>query len=253
LAAALLLATVSTPVLAKDWTEIRIGIDPTYKPFEYKGEDGQLTGFEVELAKAMCTEIKAKCSFVESSWEGIIPGLNSRKFDAIISSMSMTDARRHVVEFSDKYYQTPSRAIAKVGTLDGSVASFKGKRVGTLKASIQEHYAKDVLAPAGATVISFDTTQLAYLDLKSGRIDAVVVDQYEGQGGFIKSADGKGFDFIGPELTDPKYFGSGVGVAVRKPDTDLRDKFSAAIKAIRANGTYKKIADKYFDFDVYGK
>ena len=238
---------------ARDWNTIRIGIDATYKPFTYKTPEGQPTGFDVDIANALCAEMNAKCSFVESSWEGIIPGLNANKFDAIISSMSITEDRKKAVGFTDKYYQTPTRVIARAGASDGSPKSLKGKKVGVLKASIQEKYAKAELAPAGASVVSYDSTQQSYLDLKSGRLDAVVVDAYEGQGGFLKTPEGKGFAFVGPELTEVKYFGTGAGIAVRKSDTDLRDRFNAALKTIRANGTYKKIADKYFDFDVYGK
>ena len=250
---ALILATTTTfDAAARDWSAVRIGVDATYKPFTYKTADGQLAGFDVDIAKALCVEMKARCTFVESSWEGIIPGLRANKFDAIISSMSITEERKKAVDFSDKYYQTPTIVIARAGTVDGSPASLKGKRVGVLKASIQETYGKAVLAPAGATVVSYDSTQQSYLDLKSGRIDAVVVDKFEGKGGFLDTPDGRGFAIVGPELTDPKYFGTGAGIAVRRSDHDLRDRFDVALKAIRANGTWKKIADKYFDFDIYG-
>jgi arginine/ornithine transport system substrate-binding protein len=238
---------------ARDWSSIRIGVDATYKPFTFKTPDGKLTGFDVDIANALCVEMKAKCSFVESSWEGIIPGLRANKFDAIISSMSITEERKKAVDFTDKYYQTPTIVIARAGAIDGSTASLKGKRVGVLKASIQESYAKGALAPTGVNVVSYDSTQQSYLDLKSGRLDAVVVDKFEGQGGFLKTPEGQGFAIVGPELTDPKYFGIGAGIAIRKTDTDLRDRFNVALKAIRADGTWKKVADKYFDFDIYGK
>ncbi|MGI9024708.1 MAG: ABC transporter substrate-binding protein [Burkholderiaceae bacterium] len=247
------LTALASPAFSRDWSNVRIGVDATYKPFTYKSPDGQLTGFDVDIANALCVEMKSKCSFVESSWEGIIPGLRANKFDAIISSMSITEDRKKAVAFSNKYYQTPTNVIAKTGAVDGSPASLKGKRVGVLKASIQEKYAKGELAPAGATVVSYDSTQQSYLDLKSGRVDAVVVDKFEGQGGFLNTPDGKGFAIAGPDLTDEKYFGSGAGIAIRKEDTDLRDRFNVALKTIRANGTWKKIADKYFDFDIYGK
>jgi arginine/ornithine transport system substrate-binding protein len=248
LAAALSLSSVA---MARDWSSVRIGVDATYKPFTYKTPDGKLTGFDVDIANALCDEMKVRCSFVESSWEGIIPGLRANKFDAIISSMSITDERKKAVDFTDKYYSTPTFVIAKAGA-DGSVAGLKGKRVGVLKASVQETYGHAVLGPAGATVVSYDSTQQSYLDLKSGRIDAVVVDQFEGKGGFLDTPEGKGFAFVGSPLTDPKYFGTGAGIAVRKSDTDLRDRFNVALKTIRANGTWQKVSDKYFDFDVYG-
>ncbi len=256
LLASSLLACLALPVAAtaREWSSVRIGVDATYKPFTYKTPDGKLTGFDVDIANALCAEMKARCSFVESSWEGIIPGLRANKFDAIVSSMSITEERRKAVDFSDKYYQTPTAIIAKAGgAIDGSTASLKGKRVGALKSSIQETYAKAVLAPAGATVVPYDSTQQAYLDLRSGRLDAVVVDKFEGKGGFVDTPDGKGYAFVGPDLDDPKYFGTGAGIAVRKADTDLRDRFNVALKTIRANGTWKKIADKYFDFDIFGR
>jgi arginine/ornithine transport system substrate-binding protein len=244
--------SIAISAQARDWTTIRIGVDPTYKPFTYKTADGQVTGFDVDIAKALCAEMKAQCSFVESNWDGIIPGLNARKFDAIISSMSITDERKKAVAFSDKYYSTPGRVVAPTGTISGTTESLKGKRVGVLRASIQETYAEQVLAPAGAEVVSYDTEEQVYLDLKSKRLDAMVADQAQASEGFLKTPDGAGFSLVGPELRDPKYFGYGAGIAVRKSDTDLRDKFNLALKAIRDNGTYKKINDKYFSFDVYG-
>lgn len=239
-------------VQAKDWTELRVGVDAAYKPFTYKTEDGKLTGFDIDIANALCDQIKAKCSFVEQNWDGIIPALNARKFDVIISSMSITDDRRRAVDFTDKYYETPTRIVAKAGSPISTPETLKGKRVGVLKASVQEQYAQKVLAPAGAIVVGYDTQEQVYLDLKSGRIDATVADAVEAGEGFLKSADGKGFAFVGPELRDPKIFGYGAGVALRKSDADLRDKLNAALKVIRSNGVYKKINDKYFSFDVYG-
>ncbi|MEO8936147.1 MAG: ABC transporter substrate-binding protein [Burkholderiaceae bacterium] len=250
------IATAGAPGVAqaRDWSSIRIGVDATYKPFTFKTPDGKLTGFDVDIANALCAEMKAKCSFVESSWEGIIPGLRANKFDAIVSSMSITADRRKAVDFTDKYYQTPTVMIARLGSgIDGSSASVKGKRVGVAKATIQETYAKAELAKAGADIVSFDSSQQEYLDLKSGRVDAVLVDKFDGRGGFLDTPEGKGFSFVGPELTDEHYFGTGAGIAIRKQDTELRDRFNVALKTIRASGTWKKISDRYFDFDIYGK
>lgn len=256
-----LLATLALLVLgsapinsaqAKDWTELRIGVDAAYKPFTYKTEDGKLTGFDIDIANALCAQMKVKCTFIEQNWDGIIPALNARKFDAIVSSMSITDERRRAVEFTNKYYETPSRIVARAGSPISTPESLKGRRVGVLKASVQEKYAQAVLAPAGATVVGYDTQEQVYLDMKSGRLDATVADAVEAGQGFLNSPDGQGFGFVGPELRDPKYFGFGAGIAVRKSDPDLRDKLNEALKTIRANGVYKKLNDKYFTFDVYG-
>lgn len=255
LVAALMMSTLAVPAaMAKEWKQIRIGLEAAYPPFSSKTPDGKLAGFDIDIANALCAQMKAKCTFVEQDWDGIIPALNARKFDAVISSMTITDERKQSVDFSIKYYNTPSRLVAKAdGKLNATPAGMKGKKIGVLRASIQETYANDLFGKAGATVVPYGSQNEAFLDLASGRVDATLVDVVVGNEGFLKTPSGKGFGFVGPVLDDPKYLGQGAGVAVRKSDADLREQFSAAIKAIRANGVYKKTQDKYFDFDVYGK
>lgn len=243
----------SMQVQAADMKELRVGQDPTYEPFEYKTPDGKLVGFEVDIANALCAEMKMKCVFFDQSWEGIIPSLLAKKYDVIISSMSATDERKKTVIFSSKIYNTPSRVVAKRGSgIDGSPASLKGKKIGVLKGSTQEAYANKVFAKAGATVVGYGNTQDSYLDMASGRLDALVADIVEVKAGLLNKPEGKPFELVGTSLDDP-LFNVGTSAALRKTDTKLRDQINVAIKAIRANGTYKKIADKYFDFDVYGK
>ncbi|QNM98607.1 ABC transporter substrate-binding protein [Chitinimonas koreensis] len=244
---------MSVAASAKDWKEVRVAIDATYKPFTYKTPDGKPTGFDVDIANALCAEIKAKCVFVEQAWDGMIPGLNAKKYDAIISSMSITDERKKSVDFTDKYYNTPSRVVVKLDKkVDGTPASLKGLKIGVLKGSTQEKYAKGELESSGVNVVPYEAQDQVYLDIKAGRLDGTVADTVEVYEGFLKTPDGKGYGFVGPVLNQPKYFGIGAGVAIRKSDTDLRDKLNAAIKAIRGNGVYKKINDKYFNFDAYG-
>ncbi|RQW23920.1 ABC transporter substrate-binding protein [Rhodobacteraceae bacterium CH30] len=238
--------------LAEQPKQIRIGVDATYEPFASKSADGKLVGFDIDMANALCAQMKAKCVFVEQDWKGIIPALNAKKYDAIISSMSITDERKKAVDFTDKYYHTPSRLIAKAGSVKGTPDSLNGKKIGVLKASTQEKYAQKYYAPAGAIVVPYDNTQQVYLDLNAGRLDGTVADSVEGSTGFLKKPEGKGFAFIGPVLADQTIFGYGAGIALRKGDDALRNGFNGAIKAIRANGTYKKVNDKYFNFDAYG-
>ena len=178
--------SLSATALAKDWTELRVAIDPTYKPFTYKTADGKPTGFDVDIALALCTQIKAKCTFVEQPWDAMIPGLTARKYDAIISSMSITEERLRQVDFTNKYYKTPSKIVVKTDLKsDGSPASLKGKKIGVLKASTQEKFAKGELAPAGVTVVSYEAQDQVYLDIKSGRLDGTVADVVEVQSGFL--------------------------------------------------------------------
>lgn len=245
---------LGTVVAHADQTEFRVGIDPTFEPYGFKTPDGTLTGFDVDFAKALCAEMKKNCVFVEQAWAGIIPALMAKKFDAIISSMSINEERKKVVLFTDKYSSAINRMVAKQGSaIDGTPATLVGKKVGAQKGSTQEAYAKKVYGAAGATVVGYAGTQDAYLDLVAGRVDAVIASALQIKTALLSKPEGKAFNYVGDVLTDPAIFGVGAGIALRMEDTALRDQLNAAIKATRANGAYKKVNDKYFDFDTYGK
>ncbi|MFO1262829.1 MAG: transporter substrate-binding domain-containing protein [Rhodoferax sp.] len=233
--------------------DLKVAIDPTYEPFTFKTPDGKPTGFDVEIAQALCEQIKRKCVFVEQVWDSMIAGLMARKYDVIISSMSVTEERQKQIDFTDKYYNTPSRVVLRKAFKYDGPASVKGKKIGVLKASTQEKYAMGELKPAGAEVVSYEAQDQVYLDIKAGRLDGTVADHVEVTGGFLSKPEGKDFELKGEELYIPKYFGIGAGIGLRKGQDALKGELNAAIKAIRANGTYKKINDKYFKFDVYGK
>ena len=245
----------SAPVAAP--AELKVAIDPTYEPFTFKTGDGKPTGFDVDIASALCEQIKRKCVFVEQVWDSMIPGLMAKKYDAIISSMSITEERLAQIDFTDKYYNTPSRVVVKSTVKFDGPASIKGKKIGVLKASTQEKYALGELKTAGVTVVSYEAQDQVYLDIKAGRLDGTVADFVEVTGGFLSKPEGKDYQLVGPELYEPKYFGIGAGIGLRKGEEALKAELNAAIKAIRANGTYKTLNDKYFakfnNLDVYGK
>jgi len=249
---ALSLAVGASSAALAQGADLKVAIDPTYEPFTYKTPDGKPAGFDVDIANALCAQIKRKCVFVEQVWDSMIPGLQARKYDVIISSMSITDDRKKVIDFTDKYYNTPSGIVVKAGTPYTGPASLKGKKIGVLKGSTQEKYAMGELKPAGVNVIPYEAQDQVYLDIRSGRLDGTVADKVEVNGGFLRKPEGKDYGFVGPNLSDRKYYGDGVGVALRKGQTELKNQLNAAIKAIRTNGSYDTIAKKYFDFDVYG-
>jgi arginine/ornithine transport system substrate-binding protein len=254
-AAAPATAPVAAPAAAPAPTELpelKVAIDPTYQPFTFKTADGKPTGFDVDIAEALCNEIKRKCVYVEQVWDGMIPGLQAKKYDVIISSMSITEERLQAVDFTDKYYNTPSRIVVKTGTPFTDAASLKGKKIGVLKGSTQEKYAMGELKTAGVSVVPYEAQDQVYLDIKSGRLDGTVADRVEVTGGFLSKPEGAGYGFVGPVLAEAKYFGTGAGVALRKGETALKDELNAAIKTIRSNGVYETVSKKYFDFDVYG-
>ncbi len=244
---------LSTTVVMAQGKDLKVAIDPTYEPFTFKTADGKPTGFDVDIASALCEQIKRKCVFVEQVWDSMIPGLQAKKYDVIISSMSMTEERRKVVDFTDKYYNTPSKIVIKNDIKFTDIASLKGKKIGVLKGSTQEKYAVGELKSAGVIVTPYEAQDQVYLDIKSGRLDGTVADVLEVTGGFLSKPEGKNYTAVGPELYTPKYFGDGIGIAMRKGETVLKTELNGAIKTIRTNGTYKKLNDKYFKIDVYGK
>ncbi len=250
LAAAISALCVSAFAQGKD---LKVAIDATYEPFTFKTPDGKPTGFDVDIANALCEEIKRKCVFVEQAWDGMIPGLLAKKYDVIISSMSITEERKKQVDFTDKYYNTPSKIVLKKDIKFTDIASIKGKKIGVLKASTQEKYALGELKGKGVEVVSYDAQDQVYLDIKAGRLDGTVADTMEVEGGFLTKPGGENYQFVGDPLHIPKYFGIGAGVALRKGQAELKGQINAAIKTIRGNGKYKAINDKYFKFDVYGK
>lgn len=250
-------APAAAPAPASQWPELRVAIDPTYKPFTYKTDAGEPAGFDVDVAKALCDELKSKCVFVEQAWDGMIPGLQAKKYDVIISSMSITEERKQAVDFTGKYYNTPSCVVVKTALkLGAEAAAFKGKKIGVLKASTQEKYAMGELKVAGATIVPYDAQDQVYLDIKSGRLDGTVADVVEVNGGFLSTPDGKDYSCAGTRIPvefDAKYFGAGAGVALRKEDTALRDALNAGIKAIRDNGKWKELSEKHVPgVDIWG-
>jgi arginine/ornithine transport system substrate-binding protein len=238
---------------AADWKKIRIGVEGAYPPFSQMTSDGKLIGFDIDIANALCDEIGAKCDLVAQDWDGIIPALMARKYDAIIASMSITEERKKVVSFSKKYYNTPAMfAAPKSMNIEVTKSGLKGKTVGVQRATTHDSFITDTFGDA-VNVKRYATQDEAYLDAVSGRIDLLFADSVAMTDGFIETDQGKGFQLIGRGYSEPKYFGEGVGVAVRKKDQDLADLFTKAIATIRSNGVYEKINAKYFAFDVFGK
>ncbi|CCQ75396.1 ABC transporter substrate-binding protein [Magnetospira sp. QH-2] len=230
---------------AKAGDKLRIGTEGAYPPFNFVDSKGELQGFDVDIAKALCAEMKADCTFVKQDWDGIIPALMARKFDAIVASMSITEERKKAVDFSERYYTNKLQFIGKKGQMiDISAAGLKGKSIGAQRATISSSWLEKHRTDAKTKL--YDTQENAYLDLASGRLDAILADVFV-NAEWLQTDAGKDFEFKG----EPVFKDDLIGIAVRKGQDDLRLRLNAAIKAIVANGTYGKINAKYFPVDIY--
>jgi octopine/nopaline transport system substrate-binding protein len=270
LALAAMLAGPAAPAHAKEWKEIRIATEGAYPPWNQMGPDGKIVGFEPDLAAVLCAHMHVTCTFIATDWDGVIPGLNAGKYDAIMDGMSVTPKRLEVIAFSTPYAQSPSSfAVPKSSPLanlpDKGVrldlakgpdqakqaieqvkAMMKGKTIGAQVATIQADFLntwfKDV-----ATIRTYRTTEERDLDLNSGRIDAVL----ESLAYLVPNLEKPAMQDV--TLAGPLYaggsFGIGSGVGLRKSDPELKAMFDDAVKAAIADGTVKKLALKWFKFD----
>src|SRR5262249_2226370 len=222
--------------------KVKIGTEGAYPPFNSIDPSGKLVGFDIDIANALCAAAKFECEFVIQDWDGMIPALQAKKFDAIIASMSITPKRLEVVDFSDKYYNTPVKFMAAkgAGITEFTADSLAGKKIGVQGSTTQEDFARAKFPKA--EVASYATQDEANADLESGRLDLVLADRVILQEGFLKTDAGAACcELVGPDYSDPKILGPGQGIAIRKGEKDLVDAFNAAIAKIREDGTYKKI------------
>jgi len=253
-AAAIAFAALTGIAAAKDWKTIRIGTEGAYPPFNGLDSAGNLVGFDVDIAKALCVKMQATCTFQAQDWDGIIPALLAGKFDAIVASMSITDERRKKVAFTHKYYQTPGVFVApkdsKITSWDAE--GLKGKVVGAQSSSTHGNFLEGVIQPGGAEIKLYPTQDEVNADLAAGRLDAIEADKTVLQS-WLKKPEASCCEIKQDVdvVKYVKYFGEGAGIAIRKEDTDLVDKFNKAIADIVADGTYKKINDQYFPFSIY--
>jgi polar amino acid transport system substrate-binding protein/arginine/ornithine transport system substrate-binding protein len=248
-AAALAVAAGIAPAAAGE--ELRIGVEGAYPPFSWKEADGSLKGFDIDIAFALCEKMDRECTLVEQDWDGMIPALLARKYDAIVASMSITEERKKRVDFSTKYYNTPAWFVAAEGsTLDISPAGLAEKAVGVQRGTTHQCFMEKIFPDADLRL--YATQEEVFLDLAARRLDAQFSDSLQADEGFLKTDAGKGFAFIGGPQYDLECHGEGAGIAVRKGQDELLAAFNAAIMALREDGTYEAINAKYFEMDVFG-
>ncbi|AKJ42514.1 arginine ABC transporter substrate-binding protein [Pragia fontium] len=235
---ATLLASISLSATAAE--KIRFATEASYPPFEFIDANNQIQGFDIDLANALCKEIKAECTFSNQSFDSLVPGLKFRRFEAAIAAMDVTPERQQQVTFTNTYYDNSAQFIAMKGKV-ADLAALKGQKVGMQNGSTHQKYLLE--KHTDIKPVAYDSYQNAILDLKSGRINAVFGDTAVVAEWLKKNDD---LASVGEKVTDNAYFGTGFAIALNQKNTDLRDKMNAALEKIKQDGTYKAIYDKWF-------
>lgn len=229
--------------------EIRIATEGAYPPFNFTQPDGKVAGLEVDLANALCERMKRPCTVVAQEWDGIIPGLLAKKYDAIMATMNITPERAKAIGFSIPYMVVPAYFVAPAkSTIDGSPASLRGKTIGAQVSTTHSRYVEKHLGN-DATLKTYDTASNLLADLKAGRLDAAITTGATASD-WVKGDGGKSVKLVGQPVIDADVFGPGIGVGLRKEDTALKQSFDEAIRAVVQDGTLARIAARYVDFSI---
>ncbi|MWJ27552.1 transporter substrate-binding domain-containing protein [Halomonas sp. ZH2S] len=241
------LAIAATTAQARDYDHVRIGVDVPYEPMEYRTPEGELTGFDIDLGNELCERVGVTCEWIEQEWDGIVPGLLARNYDAIMSSMTINDQRRQTVLFSDPYFTPPSAWFAPATSEleETTKESLEGKTIGVQRGTLQDNYVTDMYGNV-ADINRYSTADDMVLDMEAERLDIVFLDYPVGKATLIDS-ENRDYQVVGEKITEPKeYFGDGFGIAFRQRDEALAERFNEALDEVQQDGTYDEIHQKYF-------
>ena len=232
----LLTAILLGASVAASAQELTFAMEPSYPPFETTNEKGEIIGFDVDVANAICKEIQATCKFKGEAFDALIPNLKAKRFDASISAIDITDARAKQVLFSDAYYDSTASYV----TLKGKSTLESAKNIGVQNGTTFQQYT--VAETKQYTTKAYASLQSAILDLKSGRIDMIFGDTAVLADMISKEPE---MQFVGEKVANKKYFGNGLGIAMHKSNKELAEQLNKGLAAIKANGEYQKIYDKW--------
>jgi polar amino acid transport system substrate-binding protein len=254
-AAAASLMLLSAPIAAQE--KLIVGTEGTYFPFNYRDSDGVLKGYDVDVANEIGKRLNEKVEYVLTKFDGLIPALLASKFDLIAASLSITEDRRQKIDFSVPYrlsigqFVAPKTKKLALFNADGTVnkAAFKGIRVGIERATTYDNWFQAVVPDAN--VVRYEGEEAMTLDLKAGRVDAIMTNPMKIYLNFLSKPDGAGFEVVGPQIRDEKYFGTGVGIGLRKGNDALLKRIDAAILDMRKDGTLDRFSKLYFPFAIY--
>lgn len=219
---------------------LRIATEGAYAPFNYTNTDGTLGGFDVDMANALCADMKVTCEIVAQDWDGIIPGLKAGKYDAIVAAMSITPERAEQVSFTDPYFSNTLVFLAKQdsGFDPANDGDINDKLIAAQRSTISSQWLEKTY-PAAKTKL-YDTLSNAFLDLGAGRVEAMISDKLPALQ-WLNSSSGSNYVLKGDEIDINDNF----AIAVR-PGDELQAKFNKALANIKANGTYDELNKRYF-------
>ncbi len=255
--ATIVLAAGAFAASAQAAETLRVGMECTYAPFNYRTADGELTGYDVDVAKGVTSILGADVEFVCQKWDGMIPALLANKFDLIVASMSITEKRRKKIDFSGPYRISVGRLVGrkngnfKLFKSDGSVdaGGFKGVKVGLERASTYENWFTAKVP--NAEILRYDNNEAMYLDLQNGRTDVIMTNPMKAYLKFLSKDDGAGYEFVSPAIDEVEYFGVGVGIGLRKGNDALLVRINSALKQLTDDGSLEKYALKIFPFAIH--
>ena len=252
LAAALALGLLSGAASAQQVVKVGIAAEP-YPPFASQDASGAWVGWEVEMIGAICTAAGLTCEITPVAWDGIIPALTAGQIDAIMASMSITEERMQTIDFSDKYYNTPTVIVGPKGVeMAPTPEGLAGKIIGVQVSTVHQAYVEKYFAGTAAEIKVYQTQDEANQDLVAGRIDATQADSIA-LDAFLATPEGQACcESKGAVADDPAILGLGVGVGLRKGEDALKAAFNKGIAAVLADGTYDKVTAGYFASSIYG-
>lgn len=238
---------------------LRVGMECTYAPFNFRTADGELAGYDVDVAKGVAEIIGAELEYVCQEWDGMIPALLANKFDLIIASMSITNTRLEKMDFSSPYRDSVGRLVGRKDMdkelFDASgnpiAENFSGLRIGLERASTYESWFNAKLPDA--EVVLYDGSEPLYLDLMNGRVDAIMTNPMKAHLRFLAEDKGTDFEFVSPAISEVEYFGVGVGIGLRQGQPELKARLDDAIKQLINDGKLTEYALKYFPFPIHNE
>ena len=243
----LVLLVLAWPV---DAALLRVGVYGQDPPLSFVDENGEIAGFDIDFARALCRQARVECDLIQADWDELLPGLVQRRFDAVVASVSITDERREIVAFTRPYYDSPARFVARKGhftELDPDLLA--GMRIGVRRGTTFDRYATDKLAQNNE-IYRYSTQPDALADLVLGRTDLVLGDHIAIVENFLSTKSGEGFELVGPPIADSRWFADGIGVAVVKGDSALLRALDGAVAALHRNGIFDLIRRHWFDYDI---